>query len=54
MKSKESKLKIYRGQMIDFGKLFEKEPELFEDLLKDYPLKEGIYMFYVDKEGEKK
>lgn len=49
MKSKESKLKIYRGQMIDFEKLIKKEPELFEDLLKDYPLKEGIYMFEVVK-----
>ena len=49
MKSKKTNLKIYKGQMIDFEKLMKKEPELFEDLLKDYPLKEGIYMFEVIK-----
>lgn len=26
-------------KMIDFAKLLEKEPELFEELLKDYPIK---------------
>jgi hypothetical protein len=52
MEMKETKLKIYKGQMIDFEKLQKNEPELFDDLLKDYPLKDGIYMFCVEKKGK--
>lgn len=36
-------------KMIDLKTLIEKEPELFEDLVKDYPCEEATYVFEVKK-----
>lgn len=34
------------NKMIDLAKLYEKEPELFNDLAKDYPVKENVSIIY--------
>ena len=45
---RETNLTIARlNKMFDVEKLIEKEPELFEELVKDYPLKDGVYLFEV-------
>lgn len=45
---RETNLTIARlNKMFDVEKLIEKEPELFEELVKDYPLKDGVYLLEV-------
>ena len=41
-------------KMFNVEALIKKEPELFEDLCKDYPLDDGFYLFKVEKEKPKK
>lgn len=55
MKNKrETNLTIARlNKMFDVEKLIEKEPELFEELVKDYPLKDGVYLFEVITDEKK-
>ena len=51
--SKVTELRIYTpSKMIDFEKLSEKEPELFNELCEDYPLADGVYMI-VNKDEKK-
>ncbi len=51
MEKKETKLNIYRtSKMFDFTKLADNEPDLFDDLCKDYPLDNQILMIEVDSE----
>lgn len=41
--------KVFRydtDKMIDLAKLYQKEPELFNDLAKDYPTETGITIIY--------
>ena len=33
-------------KMIDLAKLYEKEPELFNDLAKDYPVEDNVSIIY--------
>lgn len=51
---RETNLTIARlNKMFDVEKLIEKEPELFEELVKDYPLKDGVYLFEVIADEKK-
>lgn len=51
---RETNLTIARlNKMFDVEKLIEKEPELFEELVKDYPLKDGMYLFEVIADEKK-
>lgn len=55
MEKKETKLNIYRtNKMFDFTKLIDEEPELFDDLCKDYPLDNQILMIEVSNEYNKR
>lgn len=48
MEEKERNLKMYKtNEMIDFVKLQENEPDLFEELVKDYPLQQGLHMIEI-------
>lgn len=55
MEKKETKLNIYRtSKMFDFTKLIDEEPELFDDLCKDYPLDNQILMIEISDEYNKR
>lgn len=39
-------LRYTTDKMIDLAKLYEKEPELFNDLAKDYPVEDNVSIIY--------
>ena len=46
---KKEERKIIRydtDKMIDLAKLYEKEPDLFNDLAKDYPVEDNVSIIY--------
>jgi len=46
-KKEERKVIRYEtDKMIDLAKLYEKEPDLFNDLAKDYPVEENVSIIY--------
>ena len=46
-KKEERKVIRYEtDKMIDLAKLYEKEPDLFNDLAKDYPVEDNVSIIY--------
>ena len=49
VKEKSKVITYETDKMINLAALIEKEPDLFEDLAKDYPCEEATYVFEVKK-----
>lgn len=45
-------LRFETDKMIDLAKLYEKEPQLFNELANDYPVESNVSLIFNVKEGE--